>query len=208
MKIFPHLIICPHCDSVYQKQRAAPGYTARCSRCHAVLWQGDRSVSDHLLPLALASGISFILTCCLPVMSVGFLGVIREITLMDVVCVPGHGGSNFALAAGILFLFLIAPGLQIILTVWLLLFSRFRHPAPGFILTMKLLKWISPWSMVDVTVLGFLVAGIKLTSQLDVSAGPGGYALAAASFLMLIVSHHDLQPLWSLLPAERNENDA
>ena len=207
MKTFPHLIICPHCDSVYQKQCATPGETARCIRCHAVLWDENGCVSDHLLPLVLTSGITFILACCLPVMSVGLLGVTREITLLDVVFTPGSSDCISALAAGSLFLLIIAPGLQISLTGWMLLFSRFRHPAPGFIPIMKLLKWIHPWSMVDVVVLGFLVAGIKLSSQLDVSAGPGGYALVAASFLLLFVSHHDLQPLWSLLPAERNEND-
>ena len=127
---------------------------------------------------------------------------------MDVVCIPGHSGSNVVLEAGIMFLLLIAPGFQIILTVWLLLFSSFRHPAPGFILTMTVLKWINPWNMADVIVLGFLIAGIKVSSQLDVSAGPGGYAMVAFSILMLFVRHHDLQPLWSLLPTERNEYDA
>jgi paraquat-inducible protein A len=206
MKTFPHIVICPHCDSVYQKQCAAPGETARCSRCHAVLWGGNGCVSDHLLPLVLTSGIAFILACCLPVMSVGLPGVTRDITLPDVVFTPGSSDRISALSAGILFLLIIAPGLQISLTGWLLLFAHFRRPAPGFITAMKLLKWIHPWSMVDVAVLGFLVAGIKLSSQLDVSAGSGGYALVAASFLLLFVSHHDLHPLWALLPSERNEN--
>lgn len=40
---------------------------------------------------------------------------------------------------------------------------------------MKTLVWLRPWSMVEVGVLGFLVAAIKLSSLLDVAPGIGGW---------------------------------
>ncbi|GAB7216103.1 hypothetical protein OS42_27140 [Dickeya oryzae] len=72
---------------------------------------------------------------------------------------------------------------------------------------MKVLKSLHPWSMVEVGVLGFLVAGIKLSSLLDVSVGPGGWALAISCVLVVLVNSHDLRPLWDLLPVGEKSSD-
>jgi paraquat-inducible protein A len=32
MKTFPDLIVCEHCDRVYQRRPLAPGEVARCAR--------------------------------------------------------------------------------------------------------------------------------------------------------------------------------
>lgn len=189
MKTFPHLTLCPHCDSVYPNLPRAPGETARCHRCYAVLWRGEGRVPAHVLPLTLTAAITLVMACIFPVMSVGFHGMVNDVTLWN---------AAWVLAA--------APFLQVTLTAWLLGFARFSRPAPGFIFTMKALKWLHPWSRVEVGVLGFLVAGIKLSSLLDVSVGPGGWALGVSCVLILLVNSHDLHPLWSLLSVGENDH--
>jgi len=199
MKTFPHLTLCPHCDSVYHKQPCASGEIAICNRCAAVLWQGDGGLSARALPLTLSAAITFILACCYPVMSVGYHGATTEVTLWNAGWALAPAERFPLMAICTVFLLVAAPFLQVMMTAWLLLFARFGRPAPAFIFTMKALKWLHPWSRVEVGVLGFLVAAIKLSSLLEVSIGAGGWALAASCFLIIIVNNHDLQPLWDLL---------
>ena len=202
MKTFPHLTICPHCDSVYQTVPCAPGDIALCQRCYAVLWRGRRRVPGHVLPLMLTAAIALFLACLFPVMSVGFHGMANDITLWNAAWALAADDGNLIMALGTVFLLVVAPFLQITLTAWLLSFARFGRAAPAFVFSMKALKWLHPWSMVEVGVLGFLVAGIKLSSLLDVSVGPGGWALAVSCVLVVFINSHDLRPLWDLLSVE------
>ncbi|WP_449553319.1 paraquat-inducible protein A [Lelliottia amnigena] len=202
MKTFPHLTICPHCDSVYQTLPCAPGDIALCQRCYAVLWRGRRRVSGHVLPLMLTAAITLFLACLFPVMSVGFHGMANDITLWSAVWVLAVDDGSPIMAVFTVLLLVVAPFLQITLTTWLLSFARFGCVAPAFVFIMKALKWLHPWSMVEVGVLGFLVAGIKLSSLLDVSVGPGGWALAVSCVLVVLINNHDLRPLWDLLSVE------
>ncbi|MGE0970896.1 paraquat-inducible protein A [Klebsiella sp. WOUb02] len=150
----------------------------------------------------LTAAIILFLACIFPVISVGFHGMANDVTLWNVAWALATGDGNPIMAVCTAFLLVIAPFLQIILTVWLLSFAYFARPAPAFIFIMRALKWLHPWSMVEVGVLGFLVAGIKLSSLLDVSIGPGGWALALSCVLVVLINSHDLRPLWDLLTVE------
>lgn len=205
MKTFPHLTICPHCDSVYQTVPCAPGDVALCQRCYAVLWRGRRRVPGHVLPLMLTAAITLFLACLFPVMSVGFHGMANDITLWTAAWALAADDGNPIMALCTVFLLVVAPFFQITLTVWLLGFAHFGRAAPAFVFIMKALKWLHPWSMVEVGVLGFLVAGIKLSSLLDVSVGPGGWALAVSCVLVVFINSHDLRPLWDLLSVEETD---
>lgn len=41
MNVYPHLVACEHCDSVYQRCALAAGEVARCRRCEAVLQRAN-----------------------------------------------------------------------------------------------------------------------------------------------------------------------
>ncbi|MCG8157244.1 paraquat-inducible protein A [Brenneria goodwinii] len=199
MKIYPHLTVCPQCDSVYRYRPYTAGKTALCARCQAILRQGDGNGLYRALPLTVAAAVTFSIACFYPVMSVGFHGVTSDVTLWQAAWALSPGDAFPLLALCTVFLLIAAPFLQIILLAWLLLFARYRRPAPGFIAIMKALLWLRPWSMVEVGVLGFLVAAVKLSSLLEVAPAPGGWALAASTVLIIIVTRRDLRPLWTLL---------
>ncbi|GAA0516646.1 hypothetical protein GCM10009414_27760 [Tatumella terrea] len=140
----------------------------------------------------------------LPVMTVTAHGLTRSVTLLQgILAITG----SFPVLTGLLTAVLLigVPLLQILLTGWVLLFAGFRRPAPGFVAAMKILARLHPWSMAEVIVSGFLVAAVKLSSFLDVSPGPGSWALVASVILLIIINGYDLQPLWSLLPARRRK---
>lgn len=207
MKIYPHLIVCLQCDSVYRYRPYTPGKTAICERCQAVLWQGDGRGIYRILPLTVAATVAFSVACISPVMRVDFHGVTNDVTLWQTAWGLSSGEPFPLLAFCTVFLLVAAPALQLTLLAWLLLFARYLRPAPGFITLMKLLLWLRPWSMIEVGMLGFVVAAVKLSSLLDVSPGPGGWALGTAGILILIVTRYDLHPLWELLTVRQGDHD-
>ncbi|WP_343870832.1 paraquat-inducible protein A [Tatumella terrea] len=204
MKIYPHLIVCPCCESVYRYRLSDRQASLQCRRCATVLYRKSAFAWQDLLPFCFAALVTFLMANLLPVMTVTAHGLTRSVTLLQgILAITG----SFPVLTGLLTAVLLigVPLLQILLTGWVLLFAGFRRPAPGFVAAMKILARLHPWSMAEVIVSGFLVAAVKLSSFLDVSPGPGSWALVASVILLIIINGYDLQPLWSLLPARRRK---
>ena len=91
---------------------------------------------------------------------------------------------------------IVAPVLQIGLLCWLLGFALAGQRAPGFAVCMRSLEGLRPWSMLEVCLLGAMVAVIKLAGLLDVIPGIGLLALAALSMLIIHVAGKDIRDLW------------
>ena len=204
MKIYPHLIVCPCCESVYRYRLSDRKASLQCRRCATVLYRRSAFTLQDLLPFCFAALVTFLIANLMPVMTGTAHGLTRSVTLLQgILAITG----SFSVLTGILTAGLLigVPLIQILLTGWVLLFARLRQPAPGFVVVMKLLARLHPWSMAEVIISGFLVAAVKLSSFLDVAPGPGSPAMVASVILLIIINGYDLQPLWSLLPARRRK---
>ncbi|MCY1396590.1 Paraquat-inducible protein A [compost metagenome] len=94
---------------------------------------------------------------------------------------------------------IIAPAFQLVLLIWVLLFAANARRSPGFAPCMRWLETLRPWSMLEVCLLGALVAVFKLAGMLDVLPGIGLLALAALSILLIKVAGRDVRDLWDTL---------
>jgi len=109
---------------------------------------------------------------------------------------------------GILVLFcaVIAPGGYIAFMLTLLLGAR-RNPVPLWVGAM--LRWVhhfEMWSMLEVMMLGILVALIKIAQLATVQAGIGMYAVGALILLFpAIVVTFDIRELWQRLEWDDDE---
>ncbi|WP_410014032.1 paraquat-inducible protein A [Sodalis sp. C49] len=203
MKTFSHLIVCPYCDSVYRRRRLAAGEQARCTRCAAVLYRNQPVNVDRWLALTFTAGIAGVIANLYPVLTVSFHGVQNAATLWQAAMALSHG-PTLPLALGILIVLIVAPLLQIIAFGWILLFIRRGQRAPGFIICMKLLLRLRPWSMVEVGMLGLVIAGIKLAGFLEVAPGPGCWALAVLMLLLIGISQQNINLLWTCPGRDRS----
>jgi paraquat-inducible protein A len=61
---------------------------------------------------------------------------------------------------------------------------------------MRLLVDLKPWSMLEVCLLGVLVALIKLNGLLDVQPGVGLLALVLLCVISIVVTNKSIQRLW------------
>jgi len=197
MKTYPYLIACEHCDTVYQRFAVTSGEVARCRRCSAVLYRASLLDVDRWLALTVAAAIAFVIANACPVIRISFHGLHNEATLWDATAALAHSpASPIAVVAALAII--VAPMLQIALLGWVLGLARAGRKAPGFAQAMRLLIQLRPWCMVEVCMLGTLVAVIKLSGFLQVLPGAGIWGMAVLMALLGLIANRDMRWLWEL----------
>lgn len=197
MRIYPELVVCEHCDSVHQRRTLHKRELARCTTCKAVLYRGSGLDVDRWLAMTLAAAVLFVIANTRPVILISFHGLHNAATLSQAAAALANGPIALIAIPTALTVILV-PFLQIATLGWVLAFARFGRRAPAFPHAMQLLRRLRPWSMLEVAILGILVAVIKLASLVDVRPGAGLWALAALVVLITIIANRDTEWLWDL----------
>ncbi|PMU07178.1 MULTISPECIES: paraquat-inducible protein A [unclassified Pseudomonas] len=192
------LIICEHCDCVYEKVTLAKHQKTLCTRCGGVLQRYNGLTVEQRLALTFTALMLWIFANFYPVMSISLKGLKNSATLWDSVLALSLGPITFiAMVAAISMI--IAPIFQLLLLIWVLSFALARQRSPGFRFCMRWLETLRPWSMLEVCLLGAMVAVIKLAGLLDVLPGIGLFALAILSLMMIRIAGRDIRDLWEIL---------
>lgn len=189
-------IVCEHCDVVYERADLVRKQTAFCVRCGAELYRGPTVRLQTMLALIITSLFVFIIANAYPLVAMDMNGVENRSTLLGSVFAAWNTdvGAIAMLAALTVFVF---PLAQILLLAYLLgsLLLLQREPA-GFVDIMHALRQMRPWSMIEVFLIGALVAVVKIAGMADVHAEPGLYALGVLTFLLAVINAFDLRLLW------------
>ncbi|WP_260954792.1 paraquat-inducible protein A [Pseudomonas citri] len=189
------LIICEHCDAVYQPVELRAHEKASCVRCHAIIQRHNSLGIEQRLALSVTAAVLWAFANVYPIMSIRLQGLSNSATLWDSIVALSQGPITFiALVAAVAII--VAPAFQLALLLWVLGYAHGHRRAPGFALCMRSLETLRPWSMLEVCLLGALVAVIKLAGLLDVLPGIGLFALAALSLLIIRIAGRDVRDLW------------
>ncbi|WP_130909229.1 paraquat-inducible protein A [Pseudomonas mucidolens] len=192
------LIICEHCDCVHEKVTLARHQKTLCNRCSGVLQRYNGLSVEQRLALTVTASVLWIFANFYPVMSISLQGLKNSATLWDSVVALSLGPITFiALVAAISII--IAPVFQLLLLMWVLSFALAGKRSPAFKPCMRWLEALRPWSMLEVCLLGAMVAVFKLAGMLDVLPGIGLFALAALSLLLIRIAGRDVRDLWETL---------
>jgi paraquat-inducible protein A len=192
------LIICEHCDCVYEKVTLAKHQKTLCTRCGGVLQRYNGLTVEQRLALTFTALMLWIFANFYPVMSISLKGLKNSATLWDSVLALSLGPITFiAMVAAISMI--IAPIFQLVLLIWVLSFALAHRRSPGFRFCMRWLETLRPWSMLEVCLLGAMVAVIKLAGLLDVLPGIGLFALAILSLMMIRIAGRDIRDLWDIV---------
>lgn len=202
MDTFPTLIACEHCDSVYRRCSLAAREVARCERCAAVLSRSSWLDIDRWLALAITAGVVFTIANLCPIMRINLEGLHSETTLWQSALALAQG-LTAPIAIPTALAIVVVPFMQIASLIWLLAFARAGRRAPAFGTLLRLLAMLRPWSMIEVGLLGILIAVIKLSSVVQIVPGAGLWATAALMVLIPLIAGHDTRRLWDwIAPAE------
>jgi paraquat-inducible protein A len=192
----PPSVACPDCDLLQRIPELPPGGKAACVRCRRVLLTRPAGSRDLPLALTIATAITLIIANALPLMELHVLGRSASTTIVGGAYEMWLQGQRIV-SVLVLFCAFIAPIGYVLFMLILLLAAR-RSPIPRW--AGEMLRWISHlqvWSMLEVVMLGILVALIKIAELATVDPGIGMYAFGAAVLLIpAIMVHLDKHDLW------------
>jgi paraquat-inducible protein A len=197
------LIACPDCDLLHRKHPLQEHQKAQCTRCGAVLYRQNQHSLEHTLTFALAGLVFFVLANVYPLLtfelqertqqSILFTGV-RELYDQDM----------WLLAVLVLCVSILIPLVKILGLLYLLLPLHFNRRPWRSALVLRLIEMLHPWAMIDVYMLGVLVAIVKLSSLATIVLGIALYSFAAL-IIMMAAADAALEPhlVWERLEKAR-----
>ena len=191
------LIACHDCDLL---QRATPlpeGGTARCPRCGAVLYRSKADGLDRTLAYALGAAALFVVANAFPIVGLEAAGNHTSTTLFG--AVRTLYDQEMASVAGLVFVTtILMPALQIGALLYMLLPLKLGRVPHGLPAVFRVMHAVRPWGMVEVFMLGTLVALTKLAALASVVPG---IALWSFGVLMLLIAaaaaSFDSHELWT-----------
>ncbi len=192
---YPGLVVCEECDAVYTRQSLAAGVEARCSRCGATLGRGHRIDAEGQLALAVASLICVVMGNAADIVTLDLRGVRSSATLFEAIAATwAEGQQAVALLAGATAIGF--PLAVILLRLWVLGPLTMGRRAPSFVAAMRALRWVTRWSMVEVFMLGTLIAIVRSAGLASVVPGVGIFSYAALTVLLTANQAAGLHGLW------------
>lgn len=191
----PLLLACEECDALYQRRRLGPGDVARCTRCGSTLGRGHWLDANGQLALASGSLVVFVLGNVRDIVSLDLRGAETPVTLLQSILATWTAGEHVValLAFATAFAFPLAVILLRLYVLWPLAMGRV---ARGFVPAMRALRWVTRWSMVEVFMVGTLVAIVKLAGLASVIPGVGIVSYAVLTLLLAANHAAGLHSLW------------
>lgn len=199
------LIACEHCDAVHEKVPLKNGEIARCLRCNAELERNMGKRWQKLLPLTISALILFLIANCFPIVELEVQGQSNQTTLIGAVIALSNEGTSL-IALVVLITIIVLPLLQLLILIYILLGHRQKKLPIGFKTLVSVLQWIQPWGMVEVFMLGVLVALIKLMNMAEIIPGVALWAFSGLTILLTVIISFDPRNFWqSDLTMQQNE---
>jgi paraquat-inducible protein A len=96
------------------------------------------------------------------------------------------------------------PALELMALTYVLLPLRLGRVPPYYVYVLRILQVAQPWSMLEIFMLGVLVAVVKLADSASIVVGNALWALAALMMIMSAISvTFDARVLWAKAIPER-----
>jgi paraquat-inducible protein A len=196
-------LACHECDLLQHEVRLAPGGVARCHRCGAQLYRSRPHELDRVPAYTLGAFILYVVSNAFPIVGLSVNGELVQVTLLG--AVDGiYADGDWLVAFLVLVTAVIAPFVQMIATTWLLLLLRMGRVPKNFAKVFRVLAFTRPWGMVEVLMIGVMVALVKLAHMAEVVPGIALWSLAG-SMLLLAAAGAAFDPhfVWSKVSGAR-----
>lgn len=175
------LIACHECDLLQQRTSLPARTRAQCGRCGAVLYRDIPDSINRTISLAIAGLVLFVCANVFPFLAFEVSGQSVQATLLSGAIALNQQGM-WEVAALVVFTCVAAPLAQLLLMLYLFIPLKFNRLPKRSARAFLLLREIQSWNMIEVFMVGILVALVKLTKMAIIVPG-----LALWSFMALIV---------------------
>lgn len=177
------IVACPECDLLQRIPGLPPGGRARCPRCGYAVASSKPDSMDRTLALTIAAAVVLVVANAEPLMGLLAMGRHTSTTIIGGALEMWRQGNEIT-SILVAFCVVVAPAFHIAAMLTILVAVR-RPPAPAWTgRLMKMLTINQPWAMVEVMMLGVLVALIKIADLATVIPGVGMFAVGTLIFLI------------------------
>ena len=190
------LIACHECDLLQREISLPPGRVVLCCRCGAKLYRSAHKSLDTPLAFLLTAAVVLLVANAYPIVGLSIQGMDNATTLFGAAHALWIQGMVPIAVLVFLTTFLV-PAVELAIMGYLLLSLKCGRTPAGMTLLMRVLQYVTPWGMVEVFILGVIVALVKLTHYGSVIPDT---ALWAFGFLTLLLaataSSFDIRDIW------------
>lgn len=199
----PNILACHDCDLLNRLPEQVTA-TLLCARCGAVLYRYKPDSIERSLALTLTALILFLLSNSFPFLAMKSGGLIQETTLLTGIHELWKQGLH-GLAVLVLLTCVLVPLAQMMGLLYILLPLKLgQRPAAGAAHVFRLVQEVAPWGMMEVFMMGILVALVKLGHMATIVPGISVFSFGALIFAMAAAfSSLDPPLLWDRLDLRR-----
>ena len=191
------LIACHECDLLLREKPLPLGGVARCGRCGAELYRSHPQSLDRTLACTLGAIALFVIANSFPIVGLDIQGQRTEATLYGTM--RALYDQDMRLVAGLVFATtFVMPTLQLAAMCYLLLPLKFGWVPHQLAIVFRLLQAVKPWGMVEVFILGIIVALVKLSHIAIVITGIAMWSFGGLMLLFAaIAASFDPRMIWA-----------
>lgn len=190
------LVSCPHCDLLQRIPEVEPGASVRCPRCNKELWRHRVDSINRTLALTFGALILFIIANTVPMLGLTVVGRRAFTTVAGGAFKLWENGQH-VVAVLVMFVAVVAPGLEILIQLLIGLGCLRKYPPAWLGFLLRHLDLIRTWSMIEVMLLGVLVALTKIADYATVIPGIALFSLFALVVLLAALqSCFDPREVW------------
>lgn len=191
------MLACPECDLLQQEVDLGPRCVAECPRCGAQLFRSIPHSVERTLACMIGAAIFFVIANAFPMLSLEAQGLTNSTTLLGSAQAL-YDGSERLVAILVFMTTILLPGIEIAAMLYLLGSVSLGHVPRALSFAYRLTEAVRPWTMMQVFLIGVLVALVKLSHMATVVLGIGVYSLAGAIVMVsAAVSMYDPREFWA-----------
>jgi paraquat-inducible protein A len=193
------LMACHDCGRLLRVPLVSAGRAAKCFRCGAFLFRVSANGIDRALHLNLAALILFVLANVFPFMTFKLEGREQQSEIISGV-LEFYNKGLWPLALLVFLVTLLVPLLKLLGTLYVLVPLRVNRRPPWGATVFRWVETIHPWAMMEVYLLGVLVAYVKLIDLATLELGIASFSFAAL-IVVMIAAEAALEPhaVWDRL---------
>ena len=161
---------CIHCDLPLTVGELRGGQRALCPRCGSLISSCTRDALQRALAFAAAAIVLLILSNAFPFLSLKAKGL-ESVMTIPATAAELHRDGYTALAILVLGVIVAIPAVILGLVLALVIPLLWRQNVPWLVPAGRLIFQMSPWSMVEVFVIGVIVSLVKLHHMATIVIG-------------------------------------
>jgi paraquat-inducible protein A len=198
-----NLIACHECDLLQRLPEHQGSFVARCPRCDALLHRGVENSIDRTLALTLAGTILFAVANSFPLLAFKLKGQVTQATLISGV-LDLYQTGKWEIALLVLLTTIVVPLLELLILLYIFLPLKFNRVPWKLAAVFRLAQNLSTWSMMEVFLIGIIVAIVKLVGMATIVPGTALWAFALLIItLAAAAANMDSQVVWDRVEYQR-----